>query len=58
MPVMNGWQASIILTEKQQSGELYNKMKIIAHTAYSSPRDISKCYECGMAGVLPKPATV
>ena len=36
MPVMNGWQASMILTEKQRLGELSENMKIIGHTAYST----------------------
>ena len=38
-------------------GELSEKLTIIAHTAYSSPADMRKCYAWGMVDILPKPAT-
>ena len=55
MPVMDGVQASKIITEKVKAGELKN-VPIVALTAKKSTEEEKKYYEdCGILAVLEKP---
>ncbi|OMJ83817.1 hypothetical protein SteCoe_15169 [Stentor coeruleus] len=55
MPVMDGWEATKLITNNFTQGIIKNLPSIIGHTAYSSKEDIQKCYDSGMIGYLLKP---
>jgi CheY-like chemotaxis protein/nitrogen-specific signal transduction histidine kinase len=57
MPVMDGWEASRLISQLYSQGKISRFPAIIAHTAYSSQEDISKCYESGMVSYISKPST-
>ena len=57
MPVMDGWEATKIITTSYKRGQLQVLPTIIGHTAYSAPEDIKKCYESGMVSYILKPVT-
>jgi CheY-like chemotaxis protein len=55
MPVMDGWEASKIITNYYTQGRIKMLPAIIAHTAYSSKEDIQRCYDSGMISYIVKP---
>ena len=57
MPIMDGWNASRLISQLYAQGKLSKFPAIIAHTAYSSQEDIKKCYESGMVTYISKPST-
>ena len=57
MPVMDGWEATKIITTSYKRGQLQVLPTIIGHTAYSAPEYIKKCYESGMVSYILKPVT-
>ena len=56
MPIMDGWQASKIIRDMEDSKEIKKSPIIIGYTAYSSSEDIDLCYESGMNIYLVKPS--
>jgi CheY-like chemotaxis protein len=56
MPVMDGFEATKVILDMVQKGEI-PKLFIIAITANSSPADNKKCFDCGMIDFLSKPFT-
>jgi len=56
MPVLDGYQATEILKDKMMKSQI-PLTPIVAITANKNPRDIDRCYECGMDGFLSKPVT-
>ena len=55
MPIMDGWEATEILTEMMKRGEIQD-IPIIACTAYCDEENIQKCFASGMKEILKKPA--
>ena len=55
MPIMDGWQASKIITRFYAMGRIKSLPAIIGHTAYSSTDDIKRCYDSGMISHILKP---
>ncbi|OMJ77847.1 hypothetical protein SteCoe_22481 [Stentor coeruleus] len=55
MPVMDGWEATKLITNNFTQGIIKQLPSIIGHTAYSSKEDIQRCYDSGMIGYMLKP---
>ena len=58
MPIMDGFQASLILKQKTKQGELSNCPYICAATAYTLESFKKKAMENGMDRFLTKPITI
>lgn len=54
MPIMDGFQATKILVEMMDNGEI-PRTPIVALTANDSKKDQEKCTKSGMSGFLSKP---
>ena len=55
MQVMNGLEATRFLKTSEACGYLSVLCPILMHGTHKSSEVISRCYEAGMVGVLPKP---
>lgn len=55
MPIIDGWEATKLITNNFTQGIIKNLPSVIGHTAYSSKEDIQRCYDSGMIGYLLKP---
>jgi len=53
MPVMNGWQATAAIREREKA--LGSHLPIIAMTAHAMKEDIDRCEAAGMDGYVSKP---
>jgi two-component system sensor histidine kinase/response regulator len=53
MPVMNGWQATAAIREREKA--LGSHLPIIAMTAHAMKEDIDRCVAAGMDGYVSKP---
>ena len=56
MPVMDGYEASLAITDMLKKGQIAQTV-IIGVTAYVAGDMISKCFKCGMSEVLNKPVS-
>jgi CheY-like chemotaxis protein len=56
MPVMDGFEATNILTNMMEKGKI-PKLLVIACTANASSKDFEKCYKSGMIDFIVKPFT-
>ena len=54
MPLMNGWEASRVLNEIMEKGEIQD-IPIIACTGYYDEESTRKCIDAGMEEILRKP---
>jgi CheY-like chemotaxis protein len=57
MPVMDGFEASRVLTEKKLKGELEN-FNIVGCTAFTGEQTINECLSSGMENVITKPVNI
>jgi len=53
MPVMNGWQATAAIREREQASGSH--LPIIAMTAHAMKEDMDRCLAAGMDGYVSKP---
>jgi two-component system sensor histidine kinase/response regulator len=53
MPVMNGWQATAAIRDREQASGSH--LPIIAMTAHAMKEDIDRCLAAGMDGYVSKP---
>ena len=58
MPIMDGFEATIAIREKENKDKGRNKIPIIAVTANVMEEDKKKCVSAGMDDFLPKPINI
>jgi len=55
MPVMDGFEATRIIREREREGGGHGHIPILAMTAHASKEDEERCLACGMDAYLAKP---
>ena len=60
MPVMDGFQSTKLIRELEDTNKTcaFDRIKIVALTAYSNDAFAKKCYEAGMDNFITKPVNI